>query len=229
MSKYYNEIMSAKAKILAYTKKIFQLYDNELMLLLEDYNLLHNKNNCIETSTVVGYVIEEFLVSKLENFTKDEDYLIYKNNVPAQRLSYDCLCELKNNILCLINIKVSKMSEKSGGNNAVAAIKQLQEDYTKNENQEKCFMVLKVYYNFDNSQKDSERKIFIRKIENFLLEEIDFSAEHRQDHRTWSNKGDENSGRLNISPAFLQTHKLAKEKISYQTTKKFILGFNVDN
>jgi hypothetical protein len=61
-----------------YAFNIFRTYGRELVLRLEEYNLLQNKHNCIESSTAIGFVLEEFIVSKLEMYTHcaEEEFII---------------------------------------------------------------------------------------------------------------------------------------------------------
>ncbi len=221
---YFNNIKDFQEKIETYCKEIFKVYGNELVLRLEELNLLSNKDNCIESSTAVGYLMEEFLVSKLEIYTKDhnlpKEYKITRhNNSSTVKVSYDCSSIIKDGIKALINIKVCKKT-----NNAVAALNMLYTDYVKTDpSQKKCFLVLKIHYLFDNSKNDGERKIFIKKIESYFLEEIDFSKGHKQDHRNWSQKEyNPNSGRLQISESFLTTHKKEIKDVSYDLTCKEI-------
>ena len=220
---YYEELLKFKHKVLEYTQNAFRYYRNELELKLEDYNLLSADNNCIETSTSIGFILEEFIVSKLNNFTAAlpksiNDYYIERlpNTVATIASSYDCFSYLNDSILGLINIKVCK---NGANNNAVAAINQLYKDYTALRSTKKCFMVLKIHYDFIG--KAELRKINILNIEAYYLEEIDFSKEkHHQDSRNWSKKFDANSGRLVISDAFRKRNQMEHKYISYETTLK---------
>ena len=115
MNTYYEKIQFVKRKISQYLEDIFKVYGNELLLQLEDYNLLTNKNNCIETSTATGFIIEEFITSKLEIYTKNHRQ---KSEVNVFKLkerttansSYDCYAEY-DNIFFMINIKVQKEAD----------------------------------------------------------------------------------------------------------------------
>ena len=79
MNNYCEKIKFVKTKIVSYLNEIFKVYGNELLLRLEDYNLLQNKDNCIESSTATGFIMEEFIVSKLETYSQSHnniDFLI---------------------------------------------------------------------------------------------------------------------------------------------------------
>lgn len=222
MNNYYEKIKFVKTKVVSYLNEIFKVYGNELLLRLEEYNLLQNKNNCIESSTAIGYIMEEFVVSKLETYSQ------YHNNINeirvertkrrgTQTTSYDCNVIYQNTFF-MINVKVDK-----GNNNAVSAINILHNDYVlTNPDQEKSFLVLKTNYTFGESKKTQERKILIEGISIYALEEIDFSIGHRQDHRNWSEQFNPASGRLQVTKKFMENNKLNENDISYNKTKQFI-------
>lgn len=222
MNAYYEKIKFVKTKIVSYLNEIFKVYGNELLLRLEEYNLLQNKNNCIESSTATGFIMEEFIVSKLETYSQNHnnvnDIRIERiENHGTQTTSYDC-CVNYQNVLFMINVKVDK-----GNNNAISAINILHNDYvTKKPEQEKSFLILKTKYAFGESERTKERKIIVQGISIYALEEIDFSLGHRQDHRNWSEEFNPTSGRLQVSKRFLEANKLQENEISYNKTKQFI-------
>ncbi len=220
---------------------IFNVYGNELILRLEEYNLLTHPNNCLESSTAPGFIIEEFLSSKLEIFTNaraqnnlttpaKQNNFIIQRAIGATSFSYDCFCNY-GDTLFMINIK----AEKSGSNNnAVAAINRLYTDYCCNEpKQEKAFLVLKIHYSYGSSANkptgSNGRCILIDKIESYFLEEIDFSVGHKQDHRNWSINNNLNSGRLQITRKTLKENRLNFNDISYGKTFDFIKNIFLNN
>ena len=230
-NKYYDSLKFVQAKLEEYLKSIFKTYGNELLLRLEDYNLLSNPNNCIETSTAIGFIIEEFITSKLSVYTRNHnginDIKLNKlTNISTQNISYDCYVNF-NNIFVMINIKSQKEGSK---NNAISAIGKLHNDYVNtNPKQEKAFLILKTDYDFDKSKIDLERKIFIKKIESFYLEEVDFKQGHKQDSRNWSSTFNANSGRLQVSEGFLKYHHLVESNISYLNTFNMIDEIYLNN
>ncbi len=222
MKTYYEKIQFVKDKIVSYLKKIFESYKNELTLKLEDCDLLQNKNNCIESSTATGFIMEEFIVSKLEDYSRAFDNV---NDIRIERIkdhgttdtSYDCYAKYQD-VFFMVNVKIDK-----GNNNAVSAINALHNDYVlTDEDKEKSFIVLKTKYTFDESKKATGRKIIIKGVSAYALEEIDFSEGHRQDHRNWSQKFKSSSGRLQVSKNFIAHHRLKEDEISYEKTKEFI-------
>lgn len=107
---YYEKLQIIKNEIEQYTREIFKVYGNELLLKLEDYNLLTSNNNCIETSTATGFIIEEFIVSKLIIYTenhRDDKIKIKRVNVSTINSSYDCYSDFLD-MRVLINIKSEK-------------------------------------------------------------------------------------------------------------------------
>ena len=224
INNYYDSIKYVQKKLAEYVEQIYKIYGNELLLRVEDYNLLSNENNSIESSTAIGYLMEEFLTSKLSTYTskhngKNEIKLQKLSNTSTQDSSYDCYVEF-NNIYIMINIKFQKKGSK---NNAISAINKLYNDYVlTNPKQEKAFLIFKTNYYLGKSLKDLQRKIIIENIESFYLEEIDFSTGHKQDHRNWSAKFEPNSGRLQVTKAFRTLHTLVKDYISYNHTYNMI-------
>ena len=65
MRKYLKTLLENKNELATMAKDIFQESNNKLTFCLQDQNLLQDTNNCIESSTAIGYAVEEFLVSKL--------------------------------------------------------------------------------------------------------------------------------------------------------------------
>lgn len=226
MNRYYEKLKFVGIKISQYLSEIFKVYGYELLLRLEEYNLLTNPNNCIETSTATGFVMEEFIVSKLEIYTRshngtDEIKIQRMNGRSTINSSYDCFAEY-DGIFVMVNIKVQKDGT---SNNAVAAINMLHNDYVvTNPEQEKAYLVLKTHYKFDRSTRDNQRKIIIKNLSGYYLEELDFSGGHHQDHRNWSANYNASSGRLIISDSWKKTHLLNENDISYLRTKEFIDG-----
>ena len=225
MNSYYENLQFVKSRLISYMTEIFRVYGNELMLRLEDYNLLQNTNNCIETSTATGFIMEEFIISKLEIYTSTFDGV---ENVKVLRVtncstvdnSFDCYVEYRD-IYVMVNIKVEKFGS---DNNAVAAINKLYQDYVIDQaEREKGFLVLKTKYFFAQSVRDGQKKIFVDGIEGYWLEEFDFSLGHQHDNRNWSNEFNPNSGRLQLSRRWRERHLLPTEEISYQRTKDFLI------
>ena len=222
MNAYYEKIKFVKSKLESYLTEIFKVYGNELLLKLEDYNLLQNEKNCIESSTATGFIMEEFVVSKLETYSQSHNNTneIRIERIPnhgTQTSSYDCAVKYKG-VFFMINVKVDKRS-----NNAVSAINILHNDYVvKDPEQEKAYIVLKTKYSFGEGARTKTRKILIKGVTAYALEEVDFSQGHLQDHRNWSEIFNSASGRLQVSKRFRTKNALKEDEISYETTKQFV-------
>ncbi|WP_322875502.1 hypothetical protein RNN91_01480 [Mycoplasmopsis felis] len=215
---YWVNSLLFQEKLLTYVQDIFDKSNWELELKLNDFNLL-GKQSIIESSTVIGYCIEEYLTKKLNDYTINKEIKIQRL-IESNKYSYDCLYENDSDVF-LINIKLEKKN-----NNAIAAISQLISDYEYwiNKNKQVHFMVLKINYSFN---KDSEnRKIVINELKSFYLEEINFANGHLQDHRNWSSNYNANSGRLIISPSFYNKNKNKDSEISYIKTFKELKQLN---
>ncbi len=220
---YSNKLRYIQNKIKEYITTILKVYGNELLLLLEDYNLLQNPQNCIESSTAPGFILEEFIISKLVIFTQNHDgkkeIIIKREDGSTTNHSYDCYIDFEN-----IKILINHKAEKEGSSNAgIAAINKLYNDYVLCEpKQEKAFLVLKLKYKYILSPKDNQRKFFIFDIDSFFLEEIDFSKGHKQDHRNWSQKFKLSSGRLMVDETFKNEHRINDKEMSYSNTRNSI-------
>ena len=221
---YFEKLQFVKSKAVEYLKTIYKVYGNELLLKLEDYNLLSNPDNCIKSSTAPGFIMEEFAASKLITFTSgndgERDIAVKKIvGVSTVGASYDCFTEF-GGVRFLINFKAEKLG---GTNSGIAAINKLHNDYVNSDPETvKSFLVLKTVYDYDVSKKDGERKIFVKDVKAFCLEEIDFTGGHKQDHRNWSEEFKKASGRLQVDDKFLREHALAANAISYEKTRGFI-------
>ena len=195
-----------------------------MLLRLEDYDLLTNPGNCIESFTATGYLLEEFAVSKLEMYTAGHDgisdiKILRMKDTATASASYDCYAIYKN-IFIMINMKAEKVGSY---NNAVAAINMLHSDYVSTEpEREKAFLVFKINYDYCASERDQKKRIRIKKFDGYFLEEIDFSNGHKQDKRNWASEFNPNSGRLLVSRKWKTSHMLPENEISYNRTKQFI-------
>lgn len=226
-NKYYEETRLFRALLHKYVKNIVCTYGRELVLRLEEYNLLQNKLNCIESSTATGFVLEEFLVAKLEMYThscKDFAFTVERNESATTQVSHDCWAMFKG-IKFLINIKVEK---ESSANDAIAAIGKLYNSYVVQEpEQEKCYIVLKVRY-LIREREEKPRHIYIAEQSSYSLEEVDILNGLRQDHRSWSAKKSDTdrakNGRLIVTPLTQKKFAVPIENISYHNTCKMLEG-----
>lgn len=230
---FYQSSLDFQEKLKEYAMNIFRTYGRELVLRLEEYNLLQNKHNCLESSTAIGFVLEEFIVSKLEMYTHSapSEYKIDRFAGATASESYDCFAlDKSSGIKFLVNIKAEKGSS---ANDAIAAIRQLHKNYVETDpEQSKSYIILKIKYSIRDAYEESEtrrakpRHLYIDSLESYCLEEIDFSQGHKQDNRSWSstprNGSQRNSGRLQVTKAFREKHSMDESKISYEATRAML-------
>lgn len=228
MNNYYEKVSDFQEKLKHYANCIFKAYGKELVLRLEEYNLLQNKHNCIESSTAIGFVLEEFLVSKLEMFTHcdgDSEYIIDRFVGATASESFDCY-SIKDNMKYMVNVKAEKVGS---SNAAVAAISQLYRNYCQEEvNKDKCFILFKIKYSIKDAYEDDEhrrakpRHLYIDLLESYNIESVDFSNGWSQDNRSWKDREEghrtRNNGRLQISSAFRTKNRIDLEKMSFRNT-----------
>ncbi len=228
MNKYYDTIKANKAELVKMVEAILAQSGNKLLFKLGEQNILNNPDNCIESSTAIGYAVEEFLVSALETYHKEfpESLHIHRSLGSTTIGSYDCFF-VADGVKFLVNIKAQK---KNGANNAVAAIKQLKGDYCDSEPEsEKSFMILKANYQISEyyiEPGDNERCIEVTGIDAYCLEEFEMKGEQggfMQDNRNWrASAGNYNNGRLQLPRKFRKEHKMEESLVSYERTRKMI-------
>lgn len=214
---YYKKLIQFKTELENDIKTIFKIYKNELTLKLEDLNLLKDKYNVIESSTAIGFLIEEFLSVKLNNLNEK----IARISSGTATSAYDLYYFFDDNLKILINVKVEKSK---GGNNAISAINKLYNDYCKiGQNKELGYLILKIIYEIKNE------KIQILDFDLHYLEEYDWSQNYNKDKRNWSDNYNPNSGRLLITPSFKKQHSKEIKDISYQITRNEIENIYFEN
>lgn len=219
---YYDIIQDFKELLVDYLDNIFAIHNHKMSLQLQGINVISRPGNKLESSTATGYILEEYAIAALSDYTK------HKQNskllvLPAEsaHASYDCYCIYKG-IKFIINFKCAK-----GVNDGVAAIGKLVEDYCKSESLPKSYVVVKICYDFDGEAND--RHISIKGYDTYALEEVDFSAGHKQDKRSWSGTSDLNAGRLQISDSFRRKHTAMPENVSYENTCRQLLAIRDTN
>lgn len=184
---------------------------------LNKFNLLSNKNSIIKSSTAIGFLVEEFIISQLINKNIDSDlFQMYRDNHNSKK-SYDCYYT-KDSDIFLVNIKTNK-----NNNNAIAAIQTLLSDYKQFSMEGKTvhFAVIKLNYSIltiDNFSKTTSGLSIQPEVDFYFLEQIDFSKEHIQDKRNWSKEYNACAGRLLVSKQFLNEHSKSIDQISNLST-----------
>ncbi|MDC8927270.1 hypothetical protein PR254_02320, partial [Metamycoplasma hyosynoviae] len=117
-------------------------------------------------SIPIGYLLEEYIVSKLENYfaaSKRSSLIMIQNQNSTAHASYDFSILFKNEIF-LVNLKANKSN-----NNAIAAINKIYDDYVlNNTNKSLHFLILKINYSIGKSEFDNQVKVLIKGID-FIL------------------------------------------------------------
>lgn len=232
MNTYYQHICTFERVLKELVEHILRTYGKELVLRLEEYNLLQHTNNCIESSTALGFILEEFVVSKLNIYTTCEppqEYVIERTNRATTTDSFDCFC-VHDGVKFLINVKCTRDLQ---SNNAIAAINKLYHNYVvEAPDQPKAFIILKLQYGIGEERLERPRHITTLAMETYCLEEMDFSMGHKQDNRSWSRtktRADRNSGRLEASPAWRNEHRVPEDQIAYKNTVNMLKGLFEQN
>ncbi len=208
MNNYQNTAQNVINQIEEDINNIFQETNNKLILGFGNENLLELDDNCIQSSTAIGYCLEEFISKKLLN-TRPNFYK--RETTSTQRSSYDLYVE-QNNIKILINLKANKKN-----NNAIAALGQLYKDYMMtNSDDEKLFLIFKTNYFIANSQ------IHIKDFDSFFFEQCHFSN-MRTDNRSWSKINNNLSGRIQYNQK--SSGLINISEISYLKTKNNLNDF----
>lgn len=246
MTSYKSRIEDFLQELKDDVSTIFCTYQNDLVIRLEEYNLLQNKYNCLESSTAIGFVLEEFIVAKLAMYTSSKPgikHIIRREDAATTDLCYDCISD-NTSTRFLINIKAQKCElvhykrkkepklKNKSENSAIGALTQIHFSYCKTDpDQEKSLVVLKILYSIENGNdgdlytREHPRHIHIYSVDAYPIEYYDYSKDHQQDNRKWSNKDgvdSYNNGRLKLTDNFKKSNPLPEDQISYETTKKQI-------
>ncbi|WP_420704440.1 UpaP162 family type II restriction enzyme, partial [Metamycoplasma hyosynoviae] len=110
----------------------------------------------MKSSIPIGYLLEEYIVSKLENYfaaSKRSSLIMIQNQNSTAHASYDFSILFENEIF-LVNLKANKSN-----NNAIAAINKIYDDYVlNNTNKSLHFLILKINYSIGKSEFDKPSK-----------------------------------------------------------------------
>ena len=228
---YYEKLKQFRDLLSKQIAALFDEYGDKLSLFLGNCNLLKRHRNCIESSTAMGYLLEEFLVSKLEELShsdKNAGFLLESYSDGTSTRSSDCYATF-GNFKILINVKTEK---RNSVNYAIAAINQLEKDYCSDYRTEQAYLILKVRFDYIDTELGRQITIDRAPIIQYL-EEYDYSRGHKQDHRRWSDDKDkinkENNSRLILSPSFTKAHNMPESAISSALTKKQLSLLNTEH
>nr|WP_307937137.1 hypothetical protein [Mycoplasmopsis bovis] len=65
MNNYSEVAIELQSKLEEAINNIFEITNNEISINVEDVNILQRDNNSINSSTAIGYILEEYLIYKL--------------------------------------------------------------------------------------------------------------------------------------------------------------------
>nr|WP_307939068.1 hypothetical protein [Mycoplasmopsis bovis] len=67
MNNYSEVAIELQSKLEEAINNIFEITNNEISINVEDVNILQRDNNSINSSTAIGYILEEYLIKKYKN------------------------------------------------------------------------------------------------------------------------------------------------------------------
>nr|WP_307940472.1 hypothetical protein [Mycoplasmopsis bovis] len=67
MNNYSEVAIELQSKLEEAINNIFEITNNEININVEDVNILQRDNNSINSSTAIGYILEEYLI-KIKNY-----------------------------------------------------------------------------------------------------------------------------------------------------------------
>ncbi|UUM25712.1 hypothetical protein NQV05_00965 [Mycoplasmopsis agalactiae] len=220
MNSYFGVAIELQSKLEEIINNIFEVTNNEISINVEDVNILQRDNNSINSSTAIGYILEEYLIRKIEQYFSLPDCnlkILMKQNNKANTSSYDFSLIYKEHLF-YINLKANR-----NVNDAIAAINRLYTDYVEYDGESPLhYLVFKTNYDIGKSTINSQNKIIVKSTYSYFLEQIDFSRGWKQDHRSWSPGGKLNSGRLMVSKNFFNENQIEISKMSYEKTRNYL-------
>nr|WP_307919134.1 hypothetical protein [Mycoplasmopsis bovis] len=63
MNNYSEVAIELQSKLEEAINNIFEITNNEISINVEDVNILQRDNNSINSSTAIGYILEEYLIN----------------------------------------------------------------------------------------------------------------------------------------------------------------------
>nr|WP_307927603.1 hypothetical protein [Mycoplasmopsis bovis] len=73
MNNYSEVAIELQSKLEEAINNIFEITNNEISINVEDVNILQRDNNSINSSTAIGYILEEYLINiKIDLFAISE-------------------------------------------------------------------------------------------------------------------------------------------------------------
>nr|WP_307916463.1 hypothetical protein [Mycoplasmopsis bovis] len=76
MNNYSEVAIELQSKLEEAINNIFEITNNEISINVEDVNILQRDNNSINSSTAIGYILEEYLIKNNKNLFLFCNFLI---------------------------------------------------------------------------------------------------------------------------------------------------------
>ena len=161
-------------------KKIFKKHNNRLKAEINNVGLCRD-GSAINTSTAIGYIIEEFIGRQLPSY--------YKKPKTTTQVPYDFIYEDNTKIHLLVNIKANK------GNNKGIVAKNILKKYYCKDYLPKLYLIYTVNYSIE----EKTSTIVMNSCESIYLESF-IHKYNKSDNRNWSKEYNKDSGRLQKPP-----------------------------
>nr|WP_307935113.1 hypothetical protein [Mycoplasmopsis bovis] len=69
MNNYSEVAIELQSKLEEAINNIFEITNNEISINVEDVNILQRDNNSINSSTAIGYILEEYLIKNIKIYS----------------------------------------------------------------------------------------------------------------------------------------------------------------
>lgn len=190
-------------------ESIWENHNNKINMELNNIKICLG-GSAVNTSTAIGYMVEEFLVRQFPTFLKRS--LSSTINSPE-----DALYENDQKIELMINLKVEK---NTSSNNGIVAANILQQRYLSNT-KPKLYLVLKSKYHLD----EINSTLLFNGLESYYLESfINDPTCLNADSRNWSQEFNILSGRIQCPSKEKLKEKSIETIPPYSEIHKFMKG-----
>ena len=166
--------------------EIWEKHKHNILMELEKIKLC-TKDSTINSSTAIGYILEEFIIKQLP-----QEYARFVGSTTIA--AADFFWKDKSKIELYVNFKADKGGK---SNNAVCAANKLINLYSQNK-KPKLMLIFKSVYAINEEKSliniEEIRSVFL---ESFLFE---YKKKVNKDNRNWSKEFNPASGRLQVPP-----------------------------
>ena len=175
-----------KEAIMEDIEEIWKKHRHNIIMELEQIKLC-TKDSTINSSTAIGYILEEFIIKQLPS---EYDRFTGSTTIAVA----DFFWKDKSKIELYVNFKADKGGK---SNNAICAANKLINLYSQNK-KPKLMLIFKSIYKIDEEKSliniEDIKSVFL---ESFLFE---YKKKVNKDNRNWSNTFNPASGRLQVPP-----------------------------